>query len=1298
MKVKKLACSSLLSVALLVGAVPVFASDTAPLSALPAFPGAEGGGMYTTGGRGGEVYEVTNLNDSGPGSLRDAVSKGNRTVVFRVSGNIDLASPLNITGSNITIAGQTAPGDGISVNNHSTYIKADNVIIRYMRFRMGDRTPSAGDAMTIDKRKNIMIDHCSITWAIDEVLSPQESDNLTVQWSIVGEALHMSKHEKGRHGFGGLWGAGNNSYHHNILVHNSSRNPRFKGRTEEDKRNMDYRNNIVYNWNYKTAYGGNGAYVNMVNNYNKYGPDTVLDARELVLDDIGGVGRWYIEGNYIEGSPRVTADNWAGVFDFEPGNVKLSEPVPFHTVTTHTAQEAYELVLDQAGAILPKRDSADARIINDIKNRTGRQINSPVEVGGWPELLSSPAPADTDHDGMPDAWEISQGLDPNEAADRNADADGDGYTNLEEYLNSIVSIGSQNPVVRITTPTINSISAQGSTLAVEANAFDPDGSISKVKFYRNDVLMGEDDTAPYQFTWTDVPEGTYYLVAKAIDNSGTATDSSAVPVHINASGDISPWSSVDIGSPGLPGHANLQDGVLTVKSAGNISGPVESFHYAYQKLTGDGELIARIDKITHTTPLAKAGVMIRESLSPGSRFGLMGLAVRGDGHVAEFYSRDTEGGAIAETPPLPSINPPFYMRIVKFGDTVTGYISQQGISWTPISSMKLEANEVYIGLMADAAKENNLIENYNKSLFSQIQFNKFPPLPYKVTNVSLSRGPNDLLLTWSASERATAYQVKRGLTPGGPYKTVATVSATEYADAEVEAGVNYFYVIQALNANGPSLESSEERNGALLGMPAAVYLINNDFEDTAIGTIPEGYDFRPTPGTELNHVKVDAVPAAPAGNNSKQLLNLYDNSTSQTRASKSFPAQTGVIIAEASIMQTEGADYPRVLRLLDVPFGKHYVELFSGYGAGCPTSYCFYYRKSDDSNGKAAPLPTNNEFKPNTWYKIKVIANVQTQSAEVFINGVSSGIIPFHKNKGWPNAASLSAVDFLSSATHKVNEYIDDVRVGVPAIGAPSGVTAAVYGNSARIEWEPLAGATSYHIYRSEGENGRFTLLASAQNEFSYTDNTLAYDRTYRYAVAAVNNSIEGTYSTPATVQTVSPLVIQLDTPSATVTQATYFTLSGSVNRMAQVTVNGTEVAVDPALRFTHTVQLNEGLNVIAVEAVDALGNQAAPASLTMTRDTTAPTISIRNPRVNNNGMDDQVPEGSYTLVGQLSEPGRLTVDGIPVIVLPDLTYSFVISLHQGRNRIVLEAQDLAGNHADPLIWEVVATRHGHNK
>ncbi|ULL16215.1 hypothetical protein DVH26_18250 [Paenibacillus sp. H1-7] len=1299
MRVSKLACASLLSISVLASSVPVMAADLpAVAAAIPAFPGAEGGGMYTTGGRGGSVYEVTNLNDSGPGSLRDAVSQGNRTVVFRVSGNIELESPLNITGSNITIAGQTAPGDGISVNNHSTYVKADNVIIRYMRFRMGDETPSAGDAMTIDKRKNLIIDHCSVTWAIDEVLSPQDTDNLTVQWSIVGEALHMSKHEKGRHGFGGLWGAGNNTYHHNILVHNSSRNPRFKGRTEEDKRNLDYRNNVVYNWNYKTAYGGGSANVNMINNYNKYGPDTVLDKRDLVLDELGVNGQWYIDGNYIDGSPTVTADNWAGVFEFTPTNTRLGSPVPFAPVTTHTPEQAYELVLAQAGAILPKRDSVDARIIQDIRNRTGRQINSPTEVGGWPDLKSAPAPADTDHDGMPDEWELARGLDPANPDDRNGDMDSDGYTNLEHYLNGIVGSGSQNPVVRIASPATNTITGSGSTMVIDADASDPDGSIQKVEFYQNGVKLGEDTTAPYQYTWANVPEGTFFLTAKAIDNTGTSTDSYAVPVHSNATGGISPWSEATIGTPGLPGHSNMNDGVLTLKSAGNIAGPGndESFHYVYQKLQGDGQLIARIDKITHTAPLAKAGVMIREKLTPGARMGMTALAVRGDGHVAEFYSRETEGGALAETPPLPSINPPYYVRIVKFGKTVTGYISLLGNDWSSIGSMQLDSDEVYIGLMADAGKENNLIENYNKSMFSQIQFEKFPELPYKATNVSVSRGESDLLLSWSPAERATAYQVRRSLTPGGPYTTIATVADTKYLDTTAEAGVNYFYVVRATNSNGESLENSEERNGALLGTPAAVYLINEDFENMTVGSHPEGFDSRPTPNTDANRVIVDNVPAIPAGNASSKLMNLADNSTSQTRASKTFPAQKGVVIAEASVMQTEGADYPRVLRLNDVPFGKSYIELFSGYGAGCPTAYCFYYRKSDDSNGKAAPLPANNEFVPNKWYKLKVIADVKTQLAEVFINGTSAGVIPFHKSKGWPDAPSLSAVDFLSSATHKVNEYLDDIRVGIPAIQAPAGVTAAVYGTSASVNWDAVPDATSYRVYRSEG-SGRYTLVASDLKELSYKDQGLAYDQTYTYSIAAVNNTVEGAYSAPATVRTLSPLIIHLDQQSGSVSTVVY-TITGSLNRPGQVFVNGKEAAVQPDLKFSYPVRLIKGVNDITVEAVDAAGDKAVPVKLQIVYDTTTPVVTVTNQRGHDNGKDDKAEIGDYLITGKISEPGTVTADGRPATVKPDLTYSVVVTLKQGRNRITIQGVDLAGNHSVPVVWEVVATKKGNDK
>lgn len=212
---------------------------------VPAFPGAEGYGKYTTGGRNGEVYIVTNLNDSGPGSLRDAVSESNRFVVFEVSGNIILDSPLRIREDNLTIAGQTVPCDGITVTNHFTYIEGNNTIIRYMDFRMGDLTESMADALSVRNRKDLIIDHSSMSWSIDEVASIYDMKNVTLQHSVVAEALHMTDHDKGRHGFGGIWGA-NTSYINNIIAHNSSRNPRFKGMVRDDQeKGLEFRNNVI---------------------------------------------------------------------------------------------------------------------------------------------------------------------------------------------------------------------------------------------------------------------------------------------------------------------------------------------------------------------------------------------------------------------------------------------------------------------------------------------------------------------------------------------------------------------------------------------------------------------------------------------------------------------------------------------------------------------------------------------------------------------------------------------------------------------------------------------------------------------------------------------------------------------------------------------------------------------------------------------------------------------------------------------------------------------------------------------
>ncbi|XEC95809.1 Ig-like domain-containing protein [Paenibacillus tarimensis] len=702
-------------------------TDGAPI---PAFPEAEGGGMYTTGGRGGEVYEVTNLNDSGPGSLRDAVSTGNRTVVFRVSGNLLLESPLRIRGSNITIAGQTAPGDGISINNHSTYIEADNVIIRYLRFRMGDHTKSTGDSMSARKRRNIIIDHCSITWGVDEVLSPYDNANTTVQWSIIGEAMHMSKHSKGRHGFGGLWGSNNASYHHNLIIHNSSRNPRLKGTNDIDKR-FDLRNNVIYNWNYLSAYGGNSADINMINNYFKYGPDTLVNKRSQLLTQTGSIGKLYVGGNVIDGDPVVTANNWLGV-NADSGKEIMNEPIVVTPVTTHGAEEAYELVLNQAGAILPKRDSIDARLVSDVRNRTGRQINHPEEVGGWTELFSAPAPQDSDHDGMPDEWELGNGLNPHDSDDRNGDLDSDGYTNLEEYLNAIAGNGSINPEVRIVAPETDQLKELQGKINIVAHAYDPDGSIAKVAFYASGQLLGEDDKAPYQYIWDNLPEGTYFLTAKAVDNSGTSTDSTPVPVHINASGGIAPWHSTDIGSPGIAGHADLRDGRFTVKGGGNIvplfgnnSGLTErdqSFHYVYRQLEGDVELVARLDSLTETAPHNRSGLMIRQTLEPASAEAMIGFSVRGDQYCSVFYSRAGAGGPMSQTPPIPSLNTPYWFKLVKNGDLVTGYHSSDGVNWTEVSSAAFPADgPFYIGFAVDAGDENNPVEHYNTSVFSEVR-------------------------------------------------------------------------------------------------------------------------------------------------------------------------------------------------------------------------------------------------------------------------------------------------------------------------------------------------------------------------------------------------------------------------------------------------------------------------------------------------------------------------------------------------------------------------------------------------
>lgn len=438
-----------------------------PLEEELAFPGAVGYGKMATGGRGGKVIKVTSLEDAGSGTLRAALeASGPRIIVFEVSGNIKLKKRLQIKHGDITVAGQTAPGDGICIQDHELVVAADNVILRFLRFRMGDLTHNQQDALWGRHQQNVIIDHCSMSWSIDECASFYANRNFTMQWCILAESLNKSFHEKDNHGYGGIWGGNQATFHHNLLAHHNSRNPRFNGGNRPgtglspvgtDK--VDYYNNVIYNWRSNSAYGGENGLYNIVNNYYKPGPATPSSKRMRIMQVTKekdeayapGHGRFYIHGNYVEGNPNVTANNWAGGVDLESGVTvaQAKKTVAFASglpQPPQTAKQAYNEVLEKAGASY-KRDAVDARVVREVREGSATFkgsktaipgiIDSQADVGGWPKLRQGPVLKDTDEDGMPDDWELMNSLDPNHA-DANGRQLSRVYDNIEVYFNSLV--------------------------------------------------------------------------------------------------------------------------------------------------------------------------------------------------------------------------------------------------------------------------------------------------------------------------------------------------------------------------------------------------------------------------------------------------------------------------------------------------------------------------------------------------------------------------------------------------------------------------------------------------------------------------------------------------------------------------------------------------------------------------------------------------------------------------------------------------------------------------------------------
>jgi hypothetical protein len=454
-----------------------------PRADIPAFPGAEGGAMYTAGGRGGKIFIVTSLADSGPGTLREACEAGGpRIVVFNVAGIVHLDRPIHVRAPYITIAGQSAPGDGVCVAGRSFKIDTHDVVIRYMRFRRGitdvtDRDDALGGETPVG---NILIDHCSCSWGLDETLSiyrqmyaavPGDRNkrvklpavDITIQWTIISEGLNTY-----HHAFGATWGGRNSMFAHNLFACNTGRNASIGMNYD-----FNFVNNVIFNWRHRTLDGGDDlSLVNVINNYYKPGPATMDSPVKyrIILPQPRRVknpttpppfGKCYVDGNIVEGNEKVSADNWDGGVQFpKPGanelsedsslspervkkliaDVKLDKPLPMAPATILPAKEAYEAALASAGATLPKRDPVDARVIEEV--RSGKVtyadgiITDMKQVGGYPQYNGSPI-VYSQHDGIPDWWKKKYGLDVNDPSIAGKDSNGDGYTNIEKYLDGI---------------------------------------------------------------------------------------------------------------------------------------------------------------------------------------------------------------------------------------------------------------------------------------------------------------------------------------------------------------------------------------------------------------------------------------------------------------------------------------------------------------------------------------------------------------------------------------------------------------------------------------------------------------------------------------------------------------------------------------------------------------------------------------------------------------------------------------------------------------------------------------------
>lgn len=774
----------------------IMAEDTS--DKILAFSDAEGGGKYSTGARGAsnpEVYHVTNLNDSGEGSLRDALSQEGRYIVFDIDGTIELQSSLSIP-SNTTIWGQTAPGEGITVTGYDIQTKngAHDIIVRYLKVRPTDETGNEPDGLGGRFNTNVIFDHCSVSWSVDELITlyagsyesvsdtSPHGNHLTVQNTLASESLRMSSHLKGAHGYGGIMGGDIASYHHNLLAHHDSRSPRL----DREMDGTEVINNVIYDWGQTNSAYGAEPYsmhnksqyptnVNYTYNYYQYGPSTKSGLRTRIFDVTNDYedqvkSNLYFFGNYVGGSTTVTDNNSQGINNATGANLVTSavdiidDSGEDFALTPDTASEAYDYVLENVGATIPKRDAIDARVIDDVKHQTGRVINNASEVGGLIDF--SQGTTVTKVFEVPSDWLSTNGLSGLSETDIITSGSYAGYSVIEAYVNewTLEQQAPTNPSITVTSPAIasNSNSSNlwtiinlGEAITYSATATPNGSAVTKMELYDQNALVKTYDGASSINDTIYLEEGTHFLTCRAYDEAGEKTQSTEAIVYVKGTEPTEAQSQgftfTEIGTGKYAGQGGIginDDGSYTLygsgtsgnagsSSYGTANTAYDTVSYFYQKISGNFDMSIKIGDIERFENQALNGLMMRETLDKGSRMVMVADSVLKYGEnerllyrttantkaTVEFFKTvdNVEVSNTSSSGDNYAVAP--YMRIVRYGDNVYTYLSQTGEDWTDddrqVSVVELEglADDVYIGYACDSADTISVIPYFNCSDF-----------------------------------------------------------------------------------------------------------------------------------------------------------------------------------------------------------------------------------------------------------------------------------------------------------------------------------------------------------------------------------------------------------------------------------------------------------------------------------------------------------------------------------------------------------------------------------------------------